>query len=66
MWWLLVSLGVMLLSPWLGIWALLRRLGRLSYRVDRHAYWIGVHHPLIPTSASPEEVRRRGYWSEMP
>jgi hypothetical protein len=31
-------------------------------RLDRIERWIEVHHPLIPSYASPEEVKQRGYW----
>jgi hypothetical protein len=45
----------LVLSLWL--W-----LAKHEERLHRIEYWVEVHHPLIPTYASPAEVKERGYW----
>jgi hypothetical protein len=49
---------------WAGRWYngdVIRPL-TVEERLKRIEYWIEVHHPLIPSSASPDEVKARGYW----
>lgn len=41
---------------------MIRRWVKRWLGIDRIEYWIMVHHPLIPTSATSDQVRERGYW----